>query len=65
MITWQDPVALALAALLFMLSLWWRRSLVKRGEAPHCTQCTAGELAQAPAKPTRVDVSQLRLSRRR
>lgn len=67
MITWQDPVALALAASLIGLSLWWRRWLIKRGSAPHCVQCTAdqGDIERAPAAPTVVDVSKLRLSRRR
>ena len=66
MITWQDPVALALAALLIGLSLWWRRWLIKRGSAPHCVQCTAdvGTTEKAPARPTVVELGKLRMSRR-
>ncbi len=88
MITWQDPVALALATLLIVLGLRWRHVLIKRGQAPHCTQCTADASAPAPrkaqpdraldarkaqpdrafdarARPTRIDVKQLRIGRGR
>lgn len=67
MITWQDPVALALAASLIGLSLWWRRWLIKRGSAPHCVQCTAdsGAAQDKATRPTMVDVGKLRLSRKR
>ncbi len=67
MITWQDPVALSLAALIVGLALWWRRTLIKRGEGTHCSQCTIGDAAPAPRtqKPTVIDVSNLRLGKRR
>lgn len=67
MITWQDPVALALAVLIVVLALWWRRSLIKRGEGTHCGQCTAGDANPTPRiqKPTVIDVSNLRLGRKR
>lgn len=73
MITWQDPVALSLAALLVGGALWFRRWLIKRGEGGHCAQCTLGtaaggdtatvgdEAPKAAAKPTIIDVSQLRI----
>lgn len=62
MITWQDPVALSLAALLVGGALWFRRWLIKRGEGGHCAQCTVGDEApKAAAKPTIIDVSQLRI----
>jgi len=66
-ITWQDPVALTLAALIVVLAWWWRRSLIRRGEGTHCSQCTVGDKAPAPRinKPTVIDVSNLRLGRKR
>jgi len=65
--TWQDPVALGLAALIIGLALWWRHSLIKRGEGTHCAQCTVGDAAPKASaqKPTVIDVSNLRLGRRR
>jgi len=67
MITWQDPVALALAVLCISLALWWRRALIKRGEGTHCQQCTVGDAAPTARtqKPTVIDVSNLRLGKRR
>jgi len=63
--SWQDPVALLLALSLLGLSLWWRRWLIKRGSAPQCAKCRAGQMPQAPPKPTVVEVGRMRLSRKR
>ena len=64
MITWQDPIAIALAGLLVALSLLWRRALIRRGTAPHCTQCSSGDAAAPKAKPTLVVLERMRLGRR-
>jgi hypothetical protein len=72
-ITWQDPVALGLAALLVGLAWWWRRWLIRRGQAPQCTQCQAtgrereraGERAAVRPPPASIPVERLRLSRAR
>jgi len=74
MTSWQDPVALALAAALAGLSLWWRHRLIARGEASHCTQCSAdsgsakGETGISPKPPSRpqtVALGALRIGRKR
>lgn len=69
MMNWQDPVALALAVVLFGGTFWFRRWLIKRGAGGHCAQCTAGKdpevLSKRAAKPTVIAVSQLRIGRRR
>ena len=66
MITWQDPVALALAALLVASAWLWRKALIQRGSAPHCTQCKADAVAPTPPKPaTRVPLERMRLARKR
>jgi len=72
--SWQDPVALALAAALAGLSLWWRHRLIARGEASHCTQCSAdsggaksetGTEAKRPGRPQTVALGALRIGRKR
>jgi len=67
MITWQDPVALALAALIVIAALGWRRWLIKRGAGTHCAQCTVGEAKPTTRvhKPTVIDVGNLRLGQKR
>jgi hypothetical protein len=60
--TWQDPVALALAAALMALSLWWRKRLLARGEAG-CGGCDRPEAPGQPPRKTRVPLESLRLGR--
>ena len=71
MTNWQDPVALALAAALVGLSLWWRHRLIARGEASHCTQCSAdaGNVEERPGDrpptpPQRVPLAAMRIGRK-
>lgn len=73
MTSWQDPVALALAAALVGLSLWWRHRLIARGEASHCTQCSADSgatdgsktpIGRRPSPPQRVPLAAMRIGRK-
>lgn len=57
--SWQDPVALILAAALVIVPLLLRRRLSKSA----CANCGTNEAA--PRSPTRVAVETLRLNRRR
>lgn len=57
--SWQDPVALVLGALLVVGAFALRRRLSRS----HCASCGTNE--SAPPRPTRVAVETLRLNRRR
>lgn len=63
--TWQDPVAIALAALVFVAALAWRRRLSRRGQSAGCASCTSSQPPQGEPRPQRVPLEGLRLSRRR
>lgn len=57
--SWQDPVAIVLAAMLVIVPLLLRRRLSKSA----CASCGTHE--PTPPRPTRVAIETLRLNRRR
>lgn len=59
--SWQDPVALILAAMLVIVPLLLRRRLSKSA----CASCGPHDARPAVAPPTRIPVEALRLGRRR
>jgi len=59
--SWQDPVALILAAMLVIVPLLLRRRLSK---SP-CASCGPHDTKPTATPPTRVPIEALRLGRRR
>jgi hypothetical protein len=59
--SWQDPVAIGLAAALVIVPLLLRRRLSKSA----CASCGPHDTRTTASPPTRVPVEALRLSRRR
>lgn len=65
--TWQDPVALTLAAILFLGALLLRRRLLRSSSSTGCAACTSSSSATAStltSAPTRVALGALRMSRK-
>jgi hypothetical protein len=64
-LTWQDPVALLVAALCVGFALWLRRRTAATSTG--CAACPSmrGEAPEAPGASQKIPTSQLSLGRRR